>query len=154
LPCPEYGIANDLEKIASAILDDPPDAASLTAYIAMGQLLPSRSGGVVQPQGSANFVRMNPVIRPLWNGNDWSYPASFKDKDWVAIRDLELVAIRPEQIAMIQKVADAWMSSDPNDIQNQPVRMSYPYFTCELGNANFAEALAVAQSWFPELPAS
>ena len=50
---------------------------------------------------------------------------------------------------MIQKLAAAWMASDPADIPNQPVRMGYPYFGCELGHASFAEALAVAQSWFP-----
>ena len=149
LPCPPYGLKNDLGKIAGSIIDDPPDAASLNAYIAMGQKLPPRANGRVQPQGSGNFVRMNPVIQPLWNGTDWVYPRSFAGADWVAMRDLELVAIQPQQIAMIQKLAAAWMASDPADIPNQPVRMGYPYFGCELGHASFAEALAVAQSWFP-----
>lgn len=147
-PCPDYGLTNDIKRIASSILDDPPDAASLIAYIAMRQVLPPRVGGAVQPQGSANFVRMNPVIRPIWSGEDWLYPTSFSGNDWRAIRDLELVAIKPEQIAMIQKLAQVWMNSDPNDIQNQPVRMSYPFFTCELGHSSFAEALEVSKSWF------
>ena len=40
------------------------------------------------------------------------------------------------------------MASDPLDIPNQPVRLTLPDFTCELGRASFVDALAVAQGMF------
>jgi uncharacterized protein len=147
---PDYSLVTDLNKISGAIVDDPPDAASLHAYLALGRPLPPRVGGVVQAQGTTNFVRFSPLIRPHLVNNVWQAPRSFQGADWTTLSQLELVCIEPAQIAMLQKLTACWMASDPLDIQNQPVRLTWPSFACELGYASFVEALAVAQGMFPE----
>ncbi len=143
---PDYTIVRDVGKIASAVLDDPPDAASLHAYIALGRSLPARLGNSVWPQTTPGFVRMNPLIRPHFANGAWAAPASFRGDAWRTLRDLGLVAIEPEQIAVIQRLSDAWMRSDPFDIPNQPIRLSWPSFACELGYATFADALEAARA--------
>ncbi len=145
-PLADFSVVTDLKKIAGAILDDPPDAASLTAYIALGRPLPPRVRGAVQSQGTAGFVRLSPMVRPHLVGNVWQAPRSFQGQDWRTLRDLELLAIEPEQIALLQKLADVWIASDPDDIPNQPVRFRWPDFACELGHEVFAEAISVARA--------
>ena len=144
-PTPVYTIVRDIAKIARAIVDDPPDAASLHAYLLLGRPPPPRVGGMVQPQGTLDFVRFNPMVRPHLDAGQWQAPRSFQGNDWTTLRDLGLVCIRPDQIALLQKLTDCWMASDPADIPNQPVRMSWPSFTCELGFNLFNEALVVAR---------
>jgi hypothetical protein len=148
VPHTDWGLINDIGKISGAILDDPPDAASLHAYLAIGGRLPPRVGGRVQPQGTANFVRMNPLICPHWDGNTWQAPRNFQGATWTTLVQMPLVAIAPEQIALLQHLADCWIASDPADIPNQPVRFSWPYLTPELGHATFTQAAAIARSWF------
>ncbi len=92
---PEYTIVRDIGKIASAVLDDPPDAASLHAYLALGRSLPARMGATVWPQATPGFVRMNPLIRPHLANGIWAAPASFQGDAWRKLRDLGLVAIAP-----------------------------------------------------------
>jgi uncharacterized protein len=145
---PNYSLVRDLNKIAGAIVDDPPDAASLHAYLALGRPLPPRVGGVVQAQGTANFVRFSPLIRPHLVNGAWQAPRSFQGGDWTTLSELELICIEPAQIAMLQKLTACWMASDPLDIPNQPVRLTWPGFACELGHDSFVDALAVAQGMF------
>ncbi len=151
---PDYTLVRDLRKIAGAILDDPPDAASLHAYLLLGRPLPQRNAGVVQPRDTQDFVRFNPLIRPHLVGGTWQAPASFQGGDWTTLSDLELICIQPEQIGMLQKLTDCWMASSPQDIPNQPVRLTWPDFTCELGHASFKDALAAAQAMFNAPPKS
>ena len=146
---PDYAIVRDITKLAGAIIDDPPDAASLHAYLLLGRPLPPRARGVVQPQGTAGFVRFNPLIRPHLDNGVWQAPRNFQGPDWTTLSNLELICIEPDQIALLQKLAGCWMASDPLDIPNQPVRLTWPDFTCELGHTSFADALAVAQSFWP-----
>jgi hypothetical protein len=142
---PDYSLVGDLSKLAGAIVDDPPDAASLHAYLMLGRPLPPRVGGVVQPQGTAGFVRFSPLIRPHLVNGVWQAPRNFQGADWTTLSELELICIEPAQIALLQKLAACWMAADPLDIPNQPVRLTWPDFTCELGHASFVDALAVAQ---------
>jgi uncharacterized protein len=145
---PGYSLARDVNKIAGAIIDDPPDAASLHAYLLLGRPLPPRVGGVVQSQGTAGFVRFSPLIRPHLVNGAWQAPRNFQGTDWTTLSELELICIEPAQIALLQKLTDCWMASDPLDIPNQPVRLTWPTFACELGCDSFADALAVAQGMF------
>ena len=147
---PDYTIVRDVEKLAGAIIDDPPDAASLHAYLLLGRPPPPRVGGVVQAQGTAGFVRFNPLIRPHLENDVWQAPRNFQGAAWTTLSEMELICIKPDQIALLQRLADCWMASDPLDIPNQPVRLTWPAFTCELGFASFADALAVAQGFWPQ----
>ncbi len=146
---PDYTVVRDIAKLSGAITDDPPDAASLHAYVLLGRPLPPRVGGVVQPQGTAGFVRFSPVIRPHLENGVWQAPRSFQGQAWTTVSNLELICIEPAQIELLQALTAAWMASDPLDIPNQPVRLSWPDFTCELGFASFVDALAVAKSFWP-----
>jgi hypothetical protein len=79
----------------------------------------------------------------------WQAPRSFQGTAWTKLSNLELICIDPDQIALLQKLTECWMASDPLDIPNQPVRLTWPDFTCELGRASLADALAVAKSFWP-----
>ena len=53
---------NDLEELASSIIDDPPDAATFIAYVALRQPVPDSN----HPAPTSGWiVRMNPMIQPF-----------------------------------------------------------------------------------------
>jgi uncharacterized protein len=49
----------DLKKLATAILDDPPDIASYLAHVMTG------SGSGVRAPARSRIVRMNPLMSPV-----------------------------------------------------------------------------------------
>jgi uncharacterized protein len=53
---------NDLEELAGSIIDDPPDAATFIAYIALKQPIPTSTDPAPT---SGSIVRMNPMIEPV-----------------------------------------------------------------------------------------
>jgi hypothetical protein len=112
------GLESDLEKLATAMLDDPPDVATFLAHAMTGGATPSR------------MVRMNPLIGPI--------PVGDMTQDQLkALVGLDLDAIRQPQVDMISSYADLWLA----DIApNQPIRMDGTTLAPELGQGKFSEA--------------
>jgi len=132
-------LTGDLRKMALSILDDPPDAATFIAHVALGQPLPDHRG---EPIGTGCVVRMSPVVRPVKEAGVWKLPHGLTEDEFVALTDLEMDAVENAQVALLHKLGTAWLAGH---VPNQPIRSSSD-FSCEIGHATFREARTAWQN--------
>jgi uncharacterized protein len=71
-PRTEPGTTNDIKKAATSILQDPPDAHSFIAHLMMGGTLSSSAANC--PYAPTRFVRLNPMIQPKMQDDEWVTP--------------------------------------------------------------------------------
>ncbi len=127
-------LLHDLKKLATTILDDPPDAATFRAHIALGQKLPKN--GV--PESNGRVVRMNPLVRPVLNKDDyWVLPDGITIEQFSLLKDLEMDAVKKDQVDLIVALADAWIA---DKAPNQPIRESRDLKTYDIGHNTFGAA--------------
>jgi hypothetical protein len=119
----------DLAKAAGCITDDPPDAASYTAHIVLGN-----------PPGMAGrVVRLNAVVQPLLNtAGQWDYPPGLPAAVFDPLVNLGMDAVDAADVALIQKLGAAWLT---DKAPNQPIRMGDD-LSCRLGHATYSAAKA------------
>ncbi len=131
------GLLGDLAKLALAINDDPPDAATFQAHVMTGG-----SHGVAAPAIS-RVVRMNPLISPIpdpANPGRWMPPGSMTAAQFKYLaNNIHLDAIDPAQVAYISTYAEDWLQ---DLAPNQPLRMEGDTLRVEVGYGRFSEALA------------
>jgi uncharacterized protein len=130
-----YWVADAL-KIATTILDDPPDAASYIAHVAL------TNGSDGSP-----LVRMNPFLRPLVNDD---FPTPLKPEglkdgdDFEQLFGMEMDAARQADVNLIVKMTESWMKNDVNrrnGVPNQPIRCAGPAFErCVIGHDTYKDA--------------
>ena len=137
-PVFEAGLKNDVAKLASSVLDDPPDAASFVAHVMTG------SGAGLDPTVTqSRIVRMSPLVAPqrshAGTNDPWCPPGGMTDAQFRYILNLDMDAVEPDQIAAIAAFADLWLK---DEAWNQPIRMDGKKFTCELGHDTFSTAAA------------
>ena len=131
-PLDEPGIITDLQKLAKAIIDDPPDIATFLAHVMTGLC----AGPNIRKSTHADsrVVRMNPRITP----EGLSSPSlTSQQRRVLAARDLD--AIQPAQVDAIEKYAELWLA---DKALNQPIRVSGKTREKELGQDLFSEAKA------------
>jgi len=133
------GEAGDLRKLADTLLDDPPDAASLTAYLALGHAVPTDSG---ERLSAGRLVRMNPLVQPIRLANGWVRPAGLNEAEdggdeFLRLRELAVDAVAPDEIALVQKFGALWHG---DAVVNQPVRANSDTLDCEIGQRWYNEA--------------
>jgi hypothetical protein len=128
------GIRNDVRKLATSIVDDPPDIASFLAHIMTG------IGDGLNKPADSRIVRMNPLISPVKDsGGTWSAPGSMTTKQFTDLVNLDFDAVEQSQVDAISKYADLWL----RDIaHNQPIRMNGETLAAELGQDAFSSAAA------------
>ena len=128
-------IPNNLAELAGSIIDDPPDAASFVAYVALRQPLPDAN----QPTPvSGSIIRMNPMIQPVQKGDgSWVLPPGLSAADFTALVNLDLAVIDDNDIAKIRNLAQQWFAGK---VPNQPIRSNSENFACEVGHSTFALA--------------
>jgi len=125
------GVLHDVEKLAGAIVDDPPDAASFTAHVLTG----GSSG--LRTQGDSRVVRMSPVIAPVRDqAGNWSLPAGLDEQSFSTLVNLAMDAVSQDQVVAIQYLASLWLQGK---VMNQPIRMD-SNLHCELGQSNYSAA--------------
>jgi len=134
-------IAGDLRKLAGSILDDPPDAASLVAHLALGHAVPSDGA---HPTNEGRLVRMNPLVQPIRVAGGWVRPAGLIEADddgdeFVRLRELGVDAVADDEIALIRKFCTLWHN---DAIVNQPIRANSDTLECEIGQRWYNEAKA------------
>ncbi len=132
------GIIRDLKKLAMSILDDPPDAASFVAHVALGGSLPSPRGKSVT---DSPIVRMNPVIRPIKNGDGWAWSQTFSEETWLKLVDLEMDALSVDDVKLVQALCTAWIA---DAVPNQPIRAD-DRLEAEIGHDLYGEAREAAR---------
>jgi hypothetical protein len=127
----------DLHKLATSILDDPPDIATFLAHVMTG----GNSG--LAPPAQSRIVRMNPLISPVrdMDGN-WKAPDDMTAAQFTYLASLDLDAVQQHEVDAIAAYADLWLS---DKAPNQPIRMNGDTLKPELGYARFQEAAAVWQ---------
>ena len=120
---------NDIRKMATSILDDPPDSATFIAYSVLDPTL----------SNSANFVRINPCYSPVFNKetNVYEVPAVYKtngnglDKIKKLIA-LDMDAVEAAEVNMIVELCDKFITTSEPCLPNQLIRgdISGKYLGC------------------------
>ncbi len=133
-PILEPGIVTDLRKVATSIIDDPPDIATFLAHVMTG------GGKGIKRPANSRVVRMSPLIRPVKKTDGtWGAPGSMTKTEFAFLANLDLDAIEQRQVDAIASYADLWVK---NVAPNQPIRMDGKTFKRELGQLTFRAAAA------------
>lgn len=140
------GILTDLRKLATSILDDPPDIATFLAHVMTG-----RGIGLNRPPADSRVVRMSPLIRPVKNNGVWSAPGSMSAAQFAYLANIDMDAIEQEQVSAISSYADLWINSIA---PNQPIRINGGTLSRELGQDSFEGARAAWNAIKPGEPAA
>jgi hypothetical protein len=131
----KQGILADVEKLAGAIVDDPPDAASFIAHVSTGA-----SPGLPKPVDS-RIVRMNPMVAPLGGPGTWRLPDGMDEPTFSQLVNLNMDAVPDKDVQAIQKLASLWLL---DKARNQPIRMDGS-LAPEVGHALYSDA---KKAWF------
>jgi patatin-like phospholipase/acyl hydrolase len=123
----------DLAKLAGSIVDDPPDSASYTAYITLGNRPDAPAGS-----DGGSVVRLSPSVQPVLQGNQW-VAGGLPDGLFDALRDMPLDAVDDRSVGQIGQLGDLWLAGT---VPNQPLRMNGETLGCDLGDATFAAGAA------------
>ena len=122
---------SDLRKLATTILDDPPDFATFVVHVMTG-------GGEGLANGAeSRIVRMNPLISPVLAAGAWTAPAGWSPAQFQHLRDLDVDAIMPADVAYIDDWCSLWLAGK---VRNQPIRMDGQTFEVEIGYGDFEKA--------------
>ena len=141
---PNSSLVADLTKLATAILDDPPDAATFIAHALTG------GNGGLQPPTISRVVRMSPLVTPLpAAGGSWAPPAGWSLAQFQYLCNVGIDAVAQTDVTYIDDYCAYWLG---DRAPNQPIRANgktgdpnYP----EIGYAKFSQALAAWQALFP-----
>ncbi len=127
------GILHDIIKMATAIVDDPPDAASFVAHVLTGG-----SPGLPAPVDS-RVVRMNPMVSPVRDDSgNWTLPEGMSENAFGTLSGLAMDAVEQDQVLAIQNFASLWLQ---DKVRNQPIRMG-ENLSRELGQDWYSQAKA------------
>ncbi len=128
----------DVLKISTSILGDPPDAATFVSYTFLYPDLPLQE---------PHFIRLNPAVQPVMddiNGEmHWTIPEGFTPEEFKQFLEMDLDATSDEEIRLLSKLADQWLQ---DAIPNQPIRND-KYLNCVLGHTAFSLALKDMSDW-------
>ena len=129
------GFVTDLHKLATSILDDPPDIATFLAHVMTGS-----GAGLNLPSVKSRIVRLNPLISPVKSaGGTWSPPGSMSAAQFTYLAKIDMDAVEQAQVDAISRYADLWVQ---NQAPNQPIRMNGDTLNPELGQILFQDAVA------------
>ena len=127
---PRYdSLFRDLEKLARAILDDPPDQATFVSHVITSRAL---------PEGGSRVIRVSPLVAPILSDGRWCAPNGMPPEEFLALRALDLDAIEPDEVALIHRYGQMWLQGLA---PNQPIRMDGNLRT-EVGHGDFPSAKA------------
>lgn len=110
-PWTASNLKNDLQKMASSILDDPPDSASFIAHAA------TKSGAPIPAPAISRVVRMNPVISPVLSAGALAAPGNMTPAAFQALAQIGMDAVKPAEVTAISDYADLWLNDiAPNQL--------------------------------------
>jgi hypothetical protein len=119
----------DLEKLARAILDDPPDQATFVSHVITSRAL---------PEGGSRVIRVSPLVAPILSDGRWCAPSGMPQEEFLALRALDLDAIKPDEVDLIHRYGQMWLQGLA---PNQPIRMD-GNLRAEVGHGDFPSAKA------------
>jgi uncharacterized protein len=131
------------KKLATAVVNDPPDLASFLAHTALCGRTPAKDG---EPTiGDTAIVRMNPALTPRWDASArrWDHPEGLDATTFKRLLALAMDATSAADVDMIVAMATAWMQ---DKVTNQPIRFHFRDpdrgMVAEIGHLKFSEARA------------
>ena len=132
-------LLGDLKELAGSILDDPPDSATYSAHVILGQALPdAKAVPPIRPPVSGTVIRMSPLIRPvrLYPGAKWLLPVGLRIDEFAQLTNLELDAVSQDEIGLLEKLGKLWLA---DAMSNQAIRENRN-FEVQIGHHHFSEA--------------
>ncbi|HTV30650.1 MAG TPA: hypothetical protein VMF32_23095 [Xanthobacteraceae bacterium] len=123
-------MVSDAGRAAGCITDDPPDAATYTAHVLLGDAI-GRVGRV---------VRMNPMVQPVPQAGGRGFPEGIPQPVFAALVLLGMDAIESADVELIKQLGTAWIHQRA---PNQPIRMRDD-LQCAVGDATYE---AAKQRW-------
>jgi hypothetical protein len=142
---PASSLAGDLGKLATAILDDPPDVASFVVHAMTGG-----SAEMVAPTIS-RVIRMNPLIRPRTADGQLAAPEGWTAEQFQYLCNLDVDAVEQSQVEYIENWCKLWLQ---NTAPNQPLRMDGATMAVEVGYGWYGEAYSAWTVLFPRQKAA
>ncbi|HEY2886938.1 MAG TPA: patatin-like phospholipase family protein [Rhizomicrobium sp.] len=136
VPPGEWSVLEDLDKLATSILDDPPDAATFHSHVLLGCPLPSPRTAL---PAKSRIVRFNPLVQPVRSDPNarWDFPPRMSRDDFCAIKDIDMVTMKQGDIDRIADFCNRWLR---NEIPNQPIRANGATLEPEIGPDRYAAA--------------
>lgn len=139
---------NDIRLLATAIVDDPPDAASFSAHVMLGGKVSDDDG---HPISDGPVVRLNPILQPVLEGGEWRLPtkdtrAGKAKIDINAFRKLikmDMAATTDEAVQLIDLLYEAWKDGN---ILNQPIHTAVDLMLL-VGQRYFGDGIALWERW-------
>jgi hypothetical protein len=125
-------LVDDIVKLATTILDDPPDFATYVVHTITG-------GSAALPVGvESRIVRMNPLISPSGVPGAWTAPDGWAPEQFKYLCDLDMDAVEPIQVEYIDRWCSQWINGAA---RNQPIRMNGETLAAEVGYSKFADCV-------------
>jgi hypothetical protein len=135
------GLLPDVRKLATAILDDPPDAATFIAHAMTG------GPNGINAASDSRIVRLNPLVSPLGTPGQWRAPglpnSPMSPSQFQALANLDMDAVKQEEVAQIDALAALWLA---DTVRNQPIRRNSQTLAEEIGPGTFSKARAAWES--------
>ena len=105
MPRPSSSLLADLKKLAGAMLDDPPDAATFIAHAITGG-----NAGLQAPLQS-RVVRMSPLISPFPNKKaGWIPPKGWSVARFLHLCNIDMDAVVQSEVAFINDYCTSWLN--------------------------------------------
>lgn len=143
-PYASQSLIHDVGQIATAVLDDPPDAASFIAHVWLGGRLPDAAHPVVE---NGPVVRLNPLVQPLrTSSGTLALPGGMDATTFRRLRELPMDAVAQDDVLLIRSFGEQWLAGL---IPNQPVRANSYSLAPEIGFARYRPA---ANAWLARNP--
>ena len=138
-PRPVSSLAHDLAKVASTILDDPPDFATFVVHAMTG------GGAGLPPDVASRIVRMNPLIAPALVAGQWSAPPGWTAAQFQYLCGIDMDAVAQNEVSYIDDWCSLWLAGQS---RNQPIRMDGTTFEVEVGYGTYGEARTAWRTLF------
>lgn len=125
-------LSGAIEKMATSILSEPPDAANYMAHMFLG--------GRPNENAVPAIVRLNPLLQPVYSEkqNLWKYPLKL-DADGRAVFErllnLDMDAIEQKDVDCIKQLGKWWCK---DMIINQAIRVDSYKLRCNIGHSLFS----------------
>lgn len=131
-------VTDDLERMATSILSDPPDASSFDAH----QIL-----GLPYKQNDERFVRINPLVKPILMNKPntsvkgWYMPGkegNWTPKEMKELFSLDMAVATKEGVNLINRLCVDYFD---DKFDNQGIRIGGDNMDAILGHKKFTTAL-------------
>jgi uncharacterized protein len=131
----ETGILDDVKKLSTSIINDPPDAASFTAWMLLN---PSFQ---LNPAHQPALIRMNPMVQPVWKNDKWCLPDGIDGSLFRELIDMDMDVIRGDKIRLVKAFTELWLT---DRVPNQAIRAD-DKFRALIGHDYFS---AAREAWY------